>query len=97
MFTEVFLGLEGGVDGDAGVDLEAAVRGDVDAELEELVDPALVLGGGVGQVGLGVGGELVERFELGLLGGVLLLPQVELLEVLAEGVAFVGYLTQGVG
>jgi hypothetical protein len=32
---------------------------------------------------LGVGGELVERFELGLLGGVLLLPQVELLEMLA--------------
>ena len=33
MFTGVFLGFEGGVDGDAGVDLEAAVRGDVDAEL----------------------------------------------------------------
>jgi hypothetical protein len=36
MFTGVFLGFKGGVDRDAGVDLEAAVGGDVDAELEEL-------------------------------------------------------------
>ena len=85
------------MDGDAGVDLEAAVGGDVDAELEELVDSPLVLGGWISQAGLGVGGELVERFELGLLGGVLLLPEVELLEVLAEGGSFVCYLSEGVG
>jgi len=97
MFTGVFLGFEVGVDGDAGVDLEAAVRGDLDAEPEQLVDSALVLRCRVGELGLGVGGELVEGFELGLLGGGLLLPEVELLEVPAEGQAFVGYLGEGVG
>jgi len=69
--------LEGGVGGDAALDVEGAVGCDVDAKLEQLVDSALFEGGGVGEAGFG-GREVLWLVEVGLVGGGLLLPQVEM-------------------
>jgi len=52
--------IEVAVGGDAAPDVEGAVGGDVDAELEELVDPSLLLGGGAREAGGGFFGEPLE-------------------------------------
>lgn len=44
------------------MDIKRPVWGDGDLELEEFVDPALVLWCRIGEVPLGVLGELLERF-----------------------------------
>ncbi len=79
------------------MDVEGAVRCDVDVELEELVDAALLLGVSVGEAGGGVGGEAVEVGEAGPVGLAVLIPEVELGQVASEGEAFVCNFGEGVG
>jgi len=55
------------------------------------------VGGRVGEAGPGVLGESLELVEVGLGCSGVLLPEVELMEVFSEGVAFVGYLAEGGG
>ena len=76
-FARGVSGFEGAVGGDAALDVEGAVGCDVDAKLEQLVDSALFEGGGVGEAGFG-GREVLWLVEVGLVGGGLLLPQVEM-------------------
>jgi len=64
--------------------------------LEEFVDSALVLWCGVGEVPFGVLGELLECFELCPVCCAALLPEVELGEVVAECLSFVGDLVQSI-
>jgi len=72
------------VGGDTALDVQCPVGGDGDAELEQFVDSPLVLWCRVGEVALGVLGELLGSFKLCPVGGAALFLQVELDEVVAD-------------
>lgn len=71
-------GFEGATGGYGAADGEGAVRGDVDVEVERPVDAPLVLRSGMGEAGAGVDSESTEVSEVDLVGGGVLLPEVEL-------------------
>jgi hypothetical protein len=66
-----------------------------DVEVEEFVDPVLVLGAGVGEVLGRLVGQVVELGEAGTAGAAFGVPGVELGEVALEGCSFVADLVEG--
>jgi len=85
------------VGGDGARYLVGAIGGHVDVEVEEFVDPALVLGGGGGEAGGGLLGEVFELGQVGAVGAALSVPGVELCEVTLECDSFVADSSEGFG